>query len=268
MKKVVMIFDGGQYSKGGLEFCQRINDWEPVLLIGCFLPGIDFTGMSEIYGYGALDVPVHIRVDEDVVDRNITLFEGFCNQHQLEYRVHKDLTLDAYPVLRKESRFADLLVIGSQGYLGNLMLNIPSENLRDSLHEAECPVVVVPSHYREPAQVVLAYDGSRSSAYAIKMFSYIFPDLCKKTTILIHIGNDENMPATPLIRQLGNAHFPDFQVLVLEKMELFENWIKALSSPIMVTGGFGRSGLSSLFKTSFAGEAISSFTYPVFIAHV
>ncbi|WP_343674207.1 hypothetical protein [Chitinophaga sp.] len=268
MKKVVLIFDGGQYAKGAMELSQSINNREPVLLVGCFLPGIDFTGMSEIYGYGALDIPVHIRVDEKVVDQNIATFKNYCIQQQIEYRVHKDLSLDAYPIFHKESRFADLVIIGSQEFLGQLALNIPPENLRDALHGAECPVIVVPDQYNDPEHVVLAYDGSASSVFAIKLFSYIFPDLCKKPTILVHIAGNGNVPSTTLIQELGAVHYQDFQVLVLEKMDLFENWIKKIPAPILITGAFGRSGISSMFRSSFAGKALSSFSFPVFIAHL
>lgn len=268
MKKVVLLFDGGQYTKGTLELCQRMNDTASILLVGCFLPGIDFTGMSEIYGYGALDIPVQIRADEEVVEENIEQFKSYCVAHQISCRVHKDFTLDAYPLLHKESRYTDLLVIGSQAFLGQLALNIPPENLRDALHTSECPVMVVPAHYYDPEHIILAYDGSASSVYAIKMFSYIFPELCNKTTILLHVGGDGELPATTSIQQLGRAHFPNFQVLELETMDLFEDWIKTIPAPILVTGAFGRSGLSSLFRMSFSRKALSSFSFPVFIAHL
>ncbi|OMP75191.1 hypothetical protein [[Flexibacter] sp. ATCC 35208] len=268
MKKVLAIFDGGQYSNGVMELSQHINDNQPILLVGSFLPGIDFTGMSEMYGFGALDIPVHIRVDEETVDENIERFKNYCIHHHIEYRVHKDLSLDAYPIFKKESRFADLLLIGSQEFLGQLALNIPAENLRDALHDAECPVIVVPEYKKEPENIVLAYDGTASSVFAIKMFCYLFPELCNKTTILLHINSNGTMPSSSAIQLLLSAHYPNFQELVMETMQLFEDYIMKVPSPILITGGFGRSGISSAFRSSFANKAMSLFRFPIFIAHL
>ena len=112
-------------------------------------------------------------------EKHYKRFETLCQHNGIAYRVHKDFIFFAMPELKKETRFADLLIISSEKFYINLASEAPNPYLHEALNRAECPVVVVPETFRFPQRNVLAYDGSETSLFAIKQFAYLFPELCK-----------------------------------------------------------------------------------------
>lgn len=272
MKKVLLAFDGAHYSKGAFDLARRLNDVEPVLLIGAFLPHIDFnTSWNYAYGGGTVYIPLLEGVDTDIVNENIDRFEKDCIHHNLEYRVHRNFSDYALHELKKESRFADLMILGSQKFYENLGLETPNEYLRDALHDAECPVIVTPEMFNYPKTVILAYDGSASSVFAIKNFSYLFPELCDAETTLIYAEKKagHGIPDEDYIKELAARHYSNLTFYHLEEKpgEGFQEWISGVKDPILVTGAFGRSGFSQIFRSSFAANIITEHELPVFIAH-
>lgn len=272
MRKILLAFDGTHYSKGAFDFARRINEDEPILLTGAFLPQVDFANSwSYANGGGTVYIPLLESFDADAVAANIARFEEDCVRHNIEHRVHKDFSSFALPELQKESRYADLMILGSQRFYENLGIESPNEYLRDALHDAECPVIVAPEQFDYPESVVLAYDGSRSSVYAIKQFAYLFPELCKTRSILVYAEHKagKGIPDEDYIKELAARHFSDltFYELEIHPREHFPTWISNLTRPILVSGAFGRSGFSQIFKRSFASDVISDNLFPVFIAH-
>jgi len=272
MRKIVLSFDGTHYSKGAFDFARRMNENEPILLTGAFLPQVDFANSwSYAEGGGTMYVPLIESYDADVVAANIARFEEDCVRHHIEHRVHTDFSSFALPELQKESRYADLMILGSQRFYENLGLESPNEYLRDALHDTECPVLVAPEVFNYPESVVLAYDGSSSSVYAIRQFAYLFPELCRTSTILVYAAKKEGrgIPDEDYIRELAARHFSDLTFFELEAnpRDYFSTWMADLDSPILVSGAFGRSGFSQIFKRSFASDVIAENQFPVFIAH-
>ena len=143
--------------------------------------------------------------------------------------------------------------------------------LRDALHAAECPVLIVPENYQFPDNNILAYDGTESSVYAIKQFAYLFPELTANKTILVYAKEKggEEFPAEANIEELVARHFGDLTLTRLEAdpEKYFSTWLIEQSNSILITGSFGRSGVSRLFHKSFVSEIISDHKLPVFIAH-
>ena len=43
MKKVLLAIDGQNFSEGAFEFIRRMNEIDPVLVVGLFLPSVEFT---------------------------------------------------------------------------------------------------------------------------------------------------------------------------------------------------------------------------------
>ncbi|MCF6405314.1 universal stress protein [Chitinophaga filiformis] len=272
MRKILLSFDGTHYSKGAFDFAKRMNEDEPILLTGAFLPQVDFANSwSYAHGGGSMYIPLIESYDADIVAANISRFEEDCVKHNIEHRVHTDFSSFALPELQRESRYADLMILGSQRFYENLGLENPNEYLRDALHDAECPVLIAPEKFDYPESVVLAYDGSSSSVYAIKQFAYLFPELCKTSTILVYASKREGkrMPDEDYIRELAARHFSDltFYELDVNPRDYFSTWIADLDSPILVSGAFGRSGFSQIFRQSFASDIIAEKQFPVFIAH-
>ena len=117
----------------------------------------------------------------------------------------------------------------------------------------------------------MLYDGSKSSAYAIKQFTYLFPRLCTNKTLLLYAGeNKENeIPEQVNMEELAARHFPDLTLFKLEidPYKYLDTWAADRKNAILVSGSFGRSAFSQLFHKSFITEILRLHRLPVFIAH-
>ena len=273
MKKVLLVFDGTRFSEGAFEFTRVINEGQPLLLTGVFLPQADY---ANFFNYGdAMSAPFYIPVvdvNEEITKKNISRFKSLCQKQGIECRVHEDYLDFALPELKKETRFADLLIIGSESFYDYIGASESYEYLQDTLHSVECPVLIVPEKFEFPVNNILCYDGSESSVYAIKQFAYLFPDMTKNPTILIYAkGNaeDTEIPDDLNIEELVARHFPNLTItrLDLKPGKIFREGLTEKEAAIVICGSFGRSLLSRLFKKSFASGIISDHRLPLFIAH-
>jgi nucleotide-binding universal stress UspA family protein/ribosomal protein S21 len=272
MKKILVVFDGAHFSGGALEFSRVMNELQPLLLTGVFLPQADYAGL---FNYGdAITTPLYIPVidaNEKIIEKNIRRFKALCEKQGIEYRVHEDNFDFALPELKKETRFADLLIIGSESFYNYIAIREPNEYVQETLHSSECPVLVVPERFTFPVHNILCYDGSESSVYAIKQFAYLFPELTKNPSLLIYAGKegDIKIPDDTKMEELVARHFPNLSItsLEMEPRKKIREWLAEKDGSIVVSGSYGRSLLSRLFKKSFASGIISDHRLPVFIAH-
>jgi hypothetical protein len=116
----------------------------------------------------------------------------------------------------------------------------------------------------------LAYDGKPDSVFAIKQFTYLFPQLHNWDTKLITLEDeDETLPHQELIEELASKHFSNLtlEVVSTETAASFANWMAEQDDYLLVAGAYGRSELSNLFKKSFLVEVIEQHKTPIFIAH-
>lgn len=272
MKKILIAFDGTQFSEGAFAFARRLNELQPILLVGAFIPQVSYANLWSYAGAmaGPSFVPLLEPEDSDVIQHNIAHFEDLCQNSGIAYKVHKDFYDFALPELKRETRFADLLIISSEKFYENLVGDDPSEYMKDALTASECPVIVVPEQFDFPSRNILAYDGSDSSVFAIKQFAYLFPELCNNETLLVHSKDKEvELPYEHFIEELATQHFRQLEILKLE-MNLkkdFHNWICSNKNAILISGSYGRSFFSQIIRRSFVAEVIAEHKLPVFITH-
>lgn len=273
MKKIVLVFDGTNFSEGAFEFVKKMNEKSPVLVTGVFLPQAQ---LANLWSYAnsasaPLFVPLLESDEAEEIAENIAKFENTCKKNGIEYRTHKDFFDFGLSDLKKETRFADLIVIGSERFYEGGGIKEPNEYLKNLLHDAECPVVVVPENFLFPENNILAYDGSDSSVFAIKQFAYLFPDFEKNPTLLVYAREEDNkkIPEELYIEELAARHFPDLTIMKLEldPKKYFATWISEKKNSILVSGSFGRPLLSVAFKKSFISQVIKEHKLPVFITH-
>jgi nucleotide-binding universal stress UspA family protein len=274
MKKVIIPFDGVHFSQGAIDFAIALNQFEPILLSGVFLQQLDYANLWAYSGgmVGPTFVPFMDDADVELIEKNIERFTCVCEKNDIEYRVHKNMYEAPIPELRYESRFADLLVVGSEAFYENMGITNPNPFLKDTLRQAECPVVVVPESFTFPESVVLSYDGSESSVYAIKQFAYLFPQLSNKSTLLVtpsESGTEQEFPDESNIEELAARHFKDLTLMrvQLEPRKYFSTWLMYRKSTVLVSGSFGRSAFSEFFTKSFITDVINTHRIPVFLAH-
>jgi nucleotide-binding universal stress UspA family protein len=273
MKKILLAFDGSHFSEGAFEFAQQMNERQPVLVVGAFLPHLTYASFGSLAG--PIPPPIYVPVVEsyetDEVQESIEKFKERCKKNGIEFRIHEDFFDFGLPELKKETRFADLLILGSESFYKNMGTEKPNEYLRSALHTAECAVMIVPEKFSYPENNVLAYDGSESSVFAIKQFCYLFPELCLNKTLLVTAGysSQDNVPDEQFIEELAARHFPDLSILrvQIDPAKYFNSWLMEKENAILISGAFGRSSVSQLFRKSFVSEVIQDHMLPVFISH-
>ncbi|MDR3680032.1 MAG: hypothetical protein P4L41_08710 [Flavipsychrobacter sp.] len=270
MKKVLIAFDGKHFSEGAFKFVCKLNEQQPILLTGVFLPVVDYAEL--LYSLGGLSGPLYFQDvsydDTGIVQENIDHFTSLCIKNGIEYRVHPDIEKHVITEVELESRYADLLVVSSELFYQNLGEETQNDYIETVLHKAECPVVLLPEHYHFPENIVLAYDGSDSSVYAIKQFAYLFPELTKLKTLLVYAGGDD-IPEQSYIEELAARHFFDLNIYHLDAnpKKYFNTWLQDNGNTILVTGAYGRSVFSEMWKNSFITETIHDHKVPIFVAH-
>ncbi|MFI5185128.1 MAG: universal stress protein [Chitinophagales bacterium] len=273
MKKILLAFDGTNFSEGAFEFAKRMNEQSPILVVGVFLPQINY---ANVWSYaegvaGSLFIPLLEKEDTIAVQKNIAEFESLCQKNNMEYRTHRNFSDFALPMLKKETRFADLLIIGSESFYENLGINQPNESLKDTLHDSECPVLVVPEIFEFPESNILTYNGTDDSVYAIRQFTYLFPELCKNKTLLVYAKeeHEKEFPDVVYIEELAARHFPDLTLFRLpaNPKQFFHKWASEKKASVLISGAFNRSIFSHMFKKSFVADVIRDHKLPVFVAH-
>lgn len=270
MKKVLAIFDGTHFSEGSVKFASQLNENSPIVLTGIFLPSVDYSDAMIYYlgGMAGIYLP-NTEHENDLMDKNIKKFEDYCVKNNISYRVHRDFDLHVLETIQKETRYADLLVLSSALFYENLGEDAQEEYLKTAMHKAECPIIVLPEEFAFPKSIIITYDGSESSVYAMKQFSYIFPQLSSLSTLITYVSVKNDIPDMSYLEELAALHFEDLTItkLSIDAKKYFTTWLSDKGNALLVTGGFNRPGISELFKKNFAWDVIKEQKLPLFIAH-
>lgn len=266
-----MVFDGIHFSENSLQFVKRLNELSPILLTGVFLPSIDYSEVM-VY-YLSMQSPIFypdIVQNVNKKNENIEKFKAFCAQHQIECRVHDEYESNALAEIQKETRFADVLVLSSDTYYDNLGTISQKEYLQETLHKAECPIILLPENCSFPESLVIAYDGSESSVFALKQFAYLFPELSGMSTLVVYAAEEgKPLPYREMLQELAARHFPDATGYTLEAdpKKYFATWMANKGNALLITGSFGRSTFSELLNKNFSMQVLQDHRLPVFVAH-
>jgi nucleotide-binding universal stress UspA family protein len=271
MKKVLFAADGKNFSEGAFEFVRRLNALAPITLTGVFLAEVN---LSEYWNYTiASQTGVYMPEKEGgtsgEMDASIARFRSLCADNQITSMVHYGLEEEALQTLAIESRFTDLLVIGSQTFYED-MGGLPNAYLKEVLRHAECPVLLIPEKSSFPDSILFCYDGSASAMFAIRQFAYIFPELIDKPVSILYLGDREGEPAPnqEALMELMKRHFKNVKLLSLgENLKQALRWLNERENPLVVAGSYGRSSLSRMFSNSFVTILIHQHKIPLFIAH-
>lgn len=273
MKKILLAFDGTHYSQAALDFACQLHQQSPIFLTGAFLPQVDYSALWSYSVGSEAGTPIP-SVEESTsreIHQNTSRFTDYCKQHGIPFKIHRAYMNFALPELKKESRFADLLIVSSQEFYKQAGTGLSNYYLKNILHQLECPLIVMPEKKVNGGNNIIAYDGSASAMYAIKQFTYLFPEWTNNPTTIVYATPQQGTewPYETEVREFISSHFKNvtWQRLVISSSDFFTSWLMENNNSILVTGSFGRSGLSMLFRKSFVAEAINEHYMPVFIAH-
>ncbi|MFN8321676.1 MAG: universal stress protein [Chitinophagales bacterium] len=275
-KKIIAAFDGTKYSEGAVKYAVEIAKTTNSLLVGVFIQDMRYVNLTYAYAWDQPFVDFanieKAQADEkEKVDLNISLFKRTCEANGVNHKVHLDKGVPVQELLN-ESTFADLLLLDSHTTFFTFEEKGPSPFLRDLLTDSHCPVLILPHHYSAIEKAVLCYDGSPSSVYAIRMYSYLFTELSglKTTVVTVNEKSTNHLKEGWNFKDLVHTHFGNSDYVVLSgdaEKELIAYLKLNGQNSLVVMGAYGRNAISRLFHQSLSNQVIQELHVPVFITH-
>lgn len=280
MEKIIVLADAQNYKPEILDFAAYIAKLGKSKLVGIFVENRQLDTVPSIKTFGGtayveevVQDPEEQKRHADLVQKNIAAFNGGCIQREVNAVARYDAG-DPLEHVIEESRYADLLIADP-----SLSLNsdgrVPSKFIMEVLSKAECPVLIAPELFEQVNEIVFAYDGSRSSVFAIKQFYYQLPRLADKRLVILHINKEkiekwDKQHAS--FKEWLDMHFSNVSFLELtgEARDILFEYFMARSEQVnqlLVTGAFGRSFLSTFFKPGAAELVLKAVDIPMFISH-
>ncbi len=271
-RQVLFVCAGSDFPQGAFDFLLQMQQEEQVNVLGLFFCPMDFEAIAT-----ASQVPIAAPYDRvmakarDSVNANKALFASQCDQHYIHYHLHENDGQWDKNLLVKESRYADLILLSGELFYADINLRQPNVYLREALHAAECPILVIPENYQPCDHLFFAFDGSKESMFSMKQFAYLFPQFTDLPAEAVYV-NEERSAAIQdqeYLRRYARLHFGSmgFSKLSFKAGRYFATWIGEHKQVMLITGSYGRSPLGYLAKRSFAEQVVRDHKIPVFICH-
>jgi hypothetical protein len=140
------------------------------------------------------------------------------------------------------------------------------------LTDTRCPVLLVPDNAALPTRAVFCYDESFSSIYALKMYSYLFPEWKDLPGVLLSINpkGDNGKGYDDYLADWLPQHFSNIQREEPSgnlQRELVSFIRKNEEPTIVVMGSFEGNAISRLFHKSLANVVLEETRACIFIMH-
>ncbi|MBI1344268.1 MAG: hypothetical protein GC171_15195 [Terrimonas sp.] len=278
MKKILLAIDALQPDLSALDFSCFIAGLSHSGITGVFLENLvadERPVLKEMSGQHFLEWELDKTSDayqlkQNRVEEHIAIMRETSFKKGIDFNLHRDKGLPAHEMI-EESRFADMIIVDAATSFRKRYEGVPSAFVKDILKEAECPVIVAPESFEGIDEIVFTYNGTPSSIFAIKQFTYLFPELKDKRTIVfrVHPIGEQTESDHYKFKEWIKKHYTNFNFYTTEG-DVPGNLLQYLYTrkhAFVVMGGYGRSELSRFFKKSKAGLLIKTLTLPFFITH-
>ncbi len=201
-----------------------------------------------------------------VVKSNMQLFENRCINNYAPYSIHK-LNGNPTRAIIHESLFADVIITDGNESFAEID-GWPSVFVKDLLENARCPVMIAPFSFDEISEIIFSYDGTDSSIFAMKQFTYLFPEFSDKRITLLQVlhEGDEDITEKEKVKEFLMTHYQGVHYTTLRgeaEMELFKTFLTQRNK-LMVMGAYGR---KRLIGHSTADILLKTADIAMFIAH-
>lgn len=203
-------------------------------------------------------------------DNNLDIFKNACANRQTNCSLHHNQGVPVAEII-KESRFADLLIVDPEMSFRGKKESVPTAFIKEVLTKSECPVVIAPFTFYGVSEIVFAYDGSQSAVFAVKQFTYLFPELTDKKITILQVNENDDDPVIERnkIGELLQMHYSaiGFHCLSGNPGNELYRYLLGKKNAFVVMGAFGRSMVSDFFRHSTADLLVKTIDLPVFVAH-
>jgi len=193
--------------------------------------------------------------NRELINDKLDLFKQECETAGINLSFEKNVSVDK---LTNDTASADLL-IADEG--ANFLSKI--------LPRLHCPAILAGDDHL-PDKVVLLFNNSDSSKFAIEKYTSLLTEFKNLHTFLLSINaKDENATQQYLQEKLV-ADFSDISIksrMGKVKQEL-EDFLSDLPGHVLVVmGAFGRSEISRFFHESLANTVMKEKRVSLFVAH-
>lgn len=278
MEKILLVIDGLNLDMPALDFACFLGRLTNSTITGVFLENLvdeEKPVLKAMYGGPVVaweidkDSPQLIEKNQHI-EKNITLFKQACENRSVRYAIHRDSGDPAREIIN-ESRYADVIVLDAATSFNKRFEGTPTDFVKDVLKETECPVIVAPESFDGIDEIIFTYTSDKSSAFAIKQFSYIFPQLEDKRIILLQVnekGEWEDKDKHDVREWLQNRYSSiGFIALKGDADDSLFDYLFKRKNVFIVMGAYGRNSVSRFFRRSHADRLIKTITQPIFISH-
>jgi hypothetical protein len=278
MKMIFLAFNALNPDKGSSEFAFYLARLSKSKVYGIFLDGsqVDYSAILEdkenVIGTTSQNNHqslVHYSKQEQI-KTNIHLFKESCISSEVCSDIYLDRALKLTELITS-SAFADLIVVDAALSLGSGSSGAPSETVREILNRTACPVIISPLSFDRIDELIFTYNGSESSLFAIKQFTYLFPEYFDKKLNVIQVNKSGTWPQKDLgkFKEWLNNHYLDVNFLALEGNTEHElmGFLLRKKHVFIVMGAYSRNSISQFFSESTAEVLIKTLTQAIFIAH-
>lgn len=278
MEKILLAIDAVNPDKKALDFACYLALLTRSKVTGVFLEHLvteERPVIRKVLGMASVGWEVDEYADEmkarvEETERNIKMFKEGCILREVCFDVHHDKGVPAKELIR-ESRFADLMVVDAETSFNKVYEGTPTGFVREVMRHAECPVVIVPGNFNAIDEIVFTYDGSASSVFAIKQFTYLFPQYYNRKITILQVNESGvwEEPDRVQFREWLQDHYTDlhFEAMKGKPDDTLFSKLFNRKNMFLVMGAYGRNAISQFFKQSSADLLIRTVEQPIFIAH-
>lgn len=277
MEKILLVLDAHKPATRTIDFACRVAKLAQSKLTGLLVENVFFERVPA-EPEGALDFTAGRKGDTKAdevrtdADQAVRIFIDETNRREVlsEVRVEKGEPIQEVIF---ETRFADLLILDPVlHFYDREEEQLPSHFVKAVLANAECPVLLAPEVFDRAEEIVCCYDGSASSVFAIKQYTYLFPGMKRVKVVLWEIGptmHRDYAKGRKRMMEWLEAHYHAVEAHMSEgdvKESLFQYFFMKRNK-MVVMGAYGRSMLSNFFRKSQADILVRTVDLPIFISH-
>lgn len=274
MEKILVVINAHQPDIESIEFACHMASLAKSKLTGLFIENLYFDRTP-----AGIDGPSYFKTVREIskgvittdTDQTIKIFKEECNRNVIASEVYTDKGEPMQEAIY-ESRFADLLIVDPSISFYDRQEQLPSHFVKEILANAECPVLLSPQEFDHIEEVVFCYDGSASSVFAIKQFTYLLPQFSNKKVMLLEVntsGKEEFNDSHWRVMNWLRAHYSSVYYHGLEghASDTLFDYFFMKKNKMIVMGAYGRSLLSNFFRRSNADILVRMVDLPLFITH-
>jgi hypothetical protein len=273
MKKLLLAQDAQCLKINAIDFACYVARLTRSRLTGVFLEDVQSertVSVSQVSSRGLAGGDREPANASVIAEENIRLFKEACVCREVNSKIHRDRGVPTTEIL-EESRFADLIILDPEISFTPGNESLPGYFVHDILSKAECPVMIAPYDFENIEKIYFAYNSTPSSMFAIKQFTYLFPELAKRKVEVLNVqsGGDGMLEEAFKMKEWMKEHFDDVEYVVLkgDPADQLFGYLLERKNGVIVMGAYGRGMLSRFFKPSHARLIIKTVNMPIFVAH-